>query len=226
MQKHRRSNSPVNQAPESKKITKSNPGVMPQASKSRNPVSKPPEPDELTVRLRMGAKRALKANFPKRKEWFLRRLVDEALSLRGEEKPFLPAKDNYQTTDEPIHGVQPFQIVRIDHSLADLEIVDLETDNSLGPVWLSFAVDAESGRWVGLYVSFRPPSYKSCMMVLRDITGRFDRSPDMIVVDDGKEFHSSSFVHFCRIFGIKLRYRRQARCRFAADTERLEVPNA
>jgi len=72
---------------------------MPQASKSRNPVSKPPEPDELTVRLRMGAKRALKANFPKRKEWFLRRLVDEALSLRGEEKPFLPAKDNYQTTD-------------------------------------------------------------------------------------------------------------------------------
>lgn len=127
----------------------------------------------------------------------------------------------YLKADEPIHGVRPFQIVHIDHTEVELEILDPETGKSLWRVWLSLAIDAESRRMVGFYLSFNPPSYRSCMMILRDIVRRFGRLPDMIVVDNGKEFHSKDFTRFCLLFGIKLRYRPAAKARFGAVIERL-----
>lgn len=127
----------------------------------------------------------------------------------------------YLKADEPIHGVRPFQIVHIDHTEVELELIDPESGKSLGRPWLSLAIDAESRRAIAFHLSFRSPSYRSCMMILRDMVRRFKRLPYMIVVDNGKEFHSHSFIRFCLLYGIKLRYRPPAKARFGSVIERL-----
>ncbi len=95
----------------------------------------------------------------------------------------------YLKLNEPIHGVRPFQYVHIDHTPLEILLCSPKSKKSLGKAWLSLAVDAESRKVVGFYLSFEAPSYRSCMMVLRDIVRRHGRMPDMIVVDNGKEFN-------------------------------------
>ena len=97
----------------------------------------------------------------------------------------------------------------------------LTSKKSLGKAWLSLAIDAESRRVVGFYLSFEPPSYRSCMMVLRDIVRRNGRMPDMIVVDNGKEFKSREFKRVCKLYGCSIRYRPAGQPRHGSVMERL-----
>src|SRR5690606_29831097 len=84
----------------------------------------------------------------------------------------------------PIHGSRAFQYVHMDHTLLDVSLQDRETGRSLGRPWLSLAVCAYSRRELGRYLSFDPPSYRSNMMLLRDIVRRHQRLPQFIVVDN------------------------------------------
>src|SRR6202035_1147849 len=63
----------------------------------------------------------------------------------------------------------------------------------LGRPWATFATDAYSRRLLGCYLTFDPPSYRSCMMVLRACVRRHQRFPQSIVVDGGPEFQSTYF---------------------------------
>jgi putative transposase len=126
----------------------------------------------------------------------------------------------YLKLEEHVHGVRPFQIVHIDHTPLDL-LIKLPKSNIKLKAYLSLAIDAESRRVVGFYLSFEPPSYKSCMMVLRDIVRRHGRMPEMIIVDNGKEFHSRAFKRVVRAYGGHLRYRPSAKPRHGSVLERL-----
>jgi putative transposase len=97
----------------------------------------------------------------------------------------------YLRLSEPAHGVRPFQYVHIDHTQLDVLLVGAESRKVLGKPWLTLAVDAESRDISGFYLSFEPPSYRSCMMVLRDLVRRHGQMPAMLVLDNGKEFHSA-----------------------------------
>jgi putative transposase len=112
----------------------------------------------------------------------------------------------YLDRDDKIHGVRPFQYVHIDHTVSDVELIAPD-GTKLGRPILSLAVDADSRVILGFHLSFQPPSYVSCMMVLRDIARRHGRMPETIVVDNGKEFHSYAFKRFGRLYRINLRYR-------------------
>ncbi len=46
------------------------------------------------------------------------------------------------------------------------------------------------------YLTFDPPSYRSTMMVLRECVKKYARLPQIMVVDGGKEFHSTYFDHY------------------------------
>ncbi|WP_291271448.1 DDE-type integrase/transposase/recombinase [Geothrix sp.] len=128
---------------------------------------------------------------------------------------------HYLDLHESIHGVRPFQVVHIDHTELQIELTIPGSKESFGRVWLSLAMDAESRAMVGFYLSFESPSYRSCMMVLRDIVRRHGRMPEMLVLDNGKEFHSRAMRRVCLLYGTTLRYRPASKARFGGVLERL-----
>lgn len=100
----------------------------------------------------------------------------------------------------PHHGDRPFEAAHIDHTKLDIELVSSITGENLGRPYLTFMVDAYSRRILAFYLTFDPPSYRSCMMVMRECVRRFNRLPETIIVDGGKEFHSTYFESFLAIY--------------------------
>jgi len=88
------------------------------------------------------------------------------------------------------HGDRPFEIGHIDHSPLDLELVCSQTGEVLGRPWLTLTTDAYSRRFLAIHLTFDPPSYRSCMMVMRECVARHHRLPQTIAVDGGKEFQT------------------------------------
>lgn len=121
----------------------------------------------------------------------------------------------------PVHGVRALEVVHIDHTELDIVLICPRTAKVLGRVWLTLAIDASTRRVVGFYISFSSPSYVSVMMVLRDMVRRCGHLPAVIVVDNGKEFHSKSFRLFAKIYSIKVKYRPAAQARFGSVMERV-----
>jgi putative transposase len=127
----------------------------------------------------------------------------------------------YLDATAPIHGVRPFQIVHIDHTPLELLIHNLEYKEIATTVWLSLAIDANSRAIVGFFLSTQHPSYRSCMMVLRDIVRRHGRMPDCIVVDNGPDFQSNDFKRVCQTFECNIKYRPRGQPRFGTVIERV-----
>ena len=98
----------------------------------------------------------------------------------------------------PRHGDRPFEIGHIDHTLLDIELVCSQTGSNLGRPWGTFLSDAFSRRLLAVTLSFDPPSYRSCMTVLRECVQRHARFPQIIVVDGGREFESVYFENSWR----------------------------
>ena len=123
--------------------------------------------------------------------------------------------------DTPAHGNRPFQYVHIDHTQLDIEVISSRTGKPLGRPWLTLAVDAWSRRIVAFYLTFDGPSYTSVMMIVRDMVRRFNRLPEFIIVDNGRDFMSDAFASFLRAMGTHLRFRPKGRPRHGAVLERM-----
>jgi len=121
----------------------------------------------------------------------------------------------------PRHGDRPFEIGHIDHTELDIELRCATTDRNLGRPWMTILVDAWSRRILAVYLSFDPPSYRSCMMVLRDCVRRHARLPQVIVVDGGREFESTYFETLLARYELTKKTRPPAKSRFGSVVERL-----
>lgn len=124
-----------------------------------------------------------------------------------------------QTT--PRHGERPFHIVHIDHTELDAELVCSLTGHRLGRPWATFLTDAFSRRLLAVYVTFDPPSYRSCMMAVRECVRRFGRLPQIIVVDGGLEFSGVYFETLLARYECTKKTRPPAAARFGSVCERL-----
>ena len=119
------------------------------------------------------------------------------------------------------HGQRPFDSIHIDHTQADLFL-------SLGGfvftrierVWLTIAHCEWSCMPVGYATSFDPPSYVSCMMVLRDVVRRHNRLPRVVVVDGAGEFRSIAFDQLLAAHVVEKRQRPPGEPRYGARCER------
>lgn len=125
------------------------------------------------------------------------------------------------TLTTPRHGERPFQIAHLDHTELDAELVCSVTGQPLGRPWATFMTDAYSRRVLALYLTFDPPSYRSCMMVLREGVRRFNRLPQTIVVDGGAEFGSIYFESLLARYECTKKTRPAAHARFGSVCERL-----
>jgi putative transposase len=121
----------------------------------------------------------------------------------------------------PRHGDRPLAIVHIDHTPLDIELRSSFTDKLLGKPWATMLTDAYSRRLLACYLTFDPPSYRSAMMGLRILVQRFGRFPQAVVVDGGREFHSTYFDMLLARYHCTKKTRPWAKPRFGSVIERL-----
>src|ERR1017187_9125448 len=93
----------------------------------------------------------------------------------------------------PRHGDRPFEIGHIDHTELDVEVISGHTGQVLGRPWMTLLIDAFSRRVLAFHLTFDAPSYRSCMMILRECVRRHRRLPQIVVLDGGREFDSVYF---------------------------------
>lgn len=125
------------------------------------------------------------------------------------------------TATLPRHGDRPFEIVHMDHTELDVQLVDSRTRQSFGRPWATFLTDAFSRRLLAVYLTFDEPSYRSCMMALRECVHRHNRFPELIVVDWGPEFESIYFETLLARYECSKASRPKAKPRFGSVIERL-----
>jgi len=121
----------------------------------------------------------------------------------------------------PRHGDRPFEIAHIDHTQADVWALCSQTGRPLGRPWISLLTDAFSRRILALYLTFDPPSYRSCMMILRECVRRHSRLPQILVMDGGKEFESIYFETLLARCEVTKKTRPPAKARFGSTCERI-----
>lgn len=121
----------------------------------------------------------------------------------------------------PRHGDRPFEIGHIDHTELDVEVVCANTGRCLGRPWMSILIDAFSRRCLAVHLSFDPPSYRSCMMLLRECVRRHGRFPQTVIVDGGAEFHGTYFETLLARYECVKKMRPPAKARFGSICERI-----
>jgi transposase InsO family protein len=132
-------------------------------------------------------------------------------------------EDFYWELDQktPRHGDRPWEICHIDHTELDIECKCSRTGQNLGRPWLTLLTDAYSRRILAIYLTFDPPSYRSCMMILRQCVKLHGRFPQIVVVDGGKEFRSIYFDTLLARYECMQKTRPPAKARFGSVCERL-----
>lgn len=131
---------------------------------------------------------------------------------------------------------RPLDVVQIDHTKADVFVVDEETRRPLGRPWLTLAMDVFSRMVTGFYLTMDAPSRLSTSLCL--LHSVFDKSawlrereiaepwpvaglPGMLHVDNGPDFRSRAFKRGCQDAGIAIEWRPPGQPRFGGHIERL-----
>lgn len=123
--------------------------------------------------------------------------------------------------DTPRHGDRPFDIVHIDHTQLDIELVDKRYGEKTTRPWLSIMIDANTRFILAFYLTFDPPSHRSCMMLIRECVRKHGRVPRVVIVDGGSEFKSVYFETLLANLSIMKKTRPAAKARFGSVMERV-----
>lgn len=134
-----------------------------------------------------------------------------------------PFKNYYRSGEKTIsrHGDYAWAMGHLDHLEVDLQLLDSRTRKPLGKCWLTLLILAYPRRIAAFYLSFDPPSYRSCMMVLRLCVKRHNRLPTAITVDGGPEFRSLYFEQLLALNRVRKHRRPTAEPRYGSPLERL-----
>lgn len=133
------------------------------------------------------------------------------------QKAAIPLTYDYE---HPVHGVLPHEVCYCDHTILNVFLKGSVIED-LGKPTITLMVDGALSMARGFYLSYRPASTISVLMCLRDYVRRNRRLPRVLVLDNGKEFHSHELLAFCSMFGISIRWRRRSRPRDSSIVERM-----
>ncbi|MEI8703171.1 helix-turn-helix domain-containing protein [Mesorhizobium sp. ISC15] len=131
---------------------------------------------------------------------------------------------------------RPLEVVQIDHTKADVFVVDEETRQPIGRPWLTLAMDICSRMVTGFYLTMDAPSRLSTSLCL--LHSVFDKSvwlrereirepwpvaglPTTVHVDNGSDFRSRAFKRGCVDAGMAIEWRPPGEPRFGGHIERL-----
>ncbi|AEI82033.1 TniA-like transposition protein (plasmid) [Cupriavidus necator N-1] len=130
----------------------------------------------------------------------------------------------------------PMDIVQVDHTLADVIVVDELYRRPIGRPWLSLAVDVATRCVVGVYVGMdRPNAATVALLLTRVVLPKLSwlaslevsadwpmhGIPKVLHLDNAAEFKSRALRSGCSQYGVELMYRPAGRPYFGGHIERL-----
>jgi putative transposase len=130
----------------------------------------------------------------------------------------------------------PLQIVQVDHTKVDVFVVDEQHRLPLQRPWLTLLVDVVTRMITGYHLSFEAPSSISVALALQhsvlpkeewlrehDIAAPWPVHglPEILHMDNAKEFHAEALKHGAEEYGIRLFYRPPATPHYGGHIERL-----
>lgn len=163
-----------------------------------------------------------KGTAPMSKTTFYKRIKEqEDIKKReGRRKAYqqaaIPLTHDY---DHPVHGVLPHEVAYCDHTPLNILTKGQRMPN-LGKPTMTLITDGAVSTTRALALLYRPPSTVSVLMALRDYVRRWGCLPRVLVLDNGKEFHSNMLESVCELFGIEIRWRRRSKPRDSTLVER------
>jgi putative transposase len=128
----------------------------------------------------------------------------------------------YWRLDEetPRHGERPFDIAHIDHTQLDIQLGDRLFGIVYERPWLSIMLDAYSRKVLAFWISFDPPSYVSCMMLIKRCVQQHGRVPRVMVFDGGSEFDGVYLETLLSFLKTTKKSRAKSKARFGSVLER------
>lgn len=157
---------------------------------------------------------------------------DRALAREGRDaatRRFRKVLQNMITT-------APLERTEIDHTKANVMVIDDETSLPLGRPWVTACLDIKTRCVLGVHVGFEPPSFASVSQCLRHAllpkshlheqfpSIKHDWEPygrmQTLVVDNGLEFHGSGLEALCYSLGITVLYAPRKKSWFKGSIER------
>jgi putative transposase len=147
----------------------------------------------------------------------------EQTLVREGSRAAYPFKEYVREQEKTIsrHGDYAWAMAHLDHTELDLILCDSRTGQVLGKCWLTLLILSQPRRIAAFYLTFDPPSYRSCMMVLRLCVKRYGRLPTAITVDGGPEFRSTYFEQLLALYRVRKHQRPRAEPRYGSPQERL-----
>ena len=132
-------------------------------------------------------------------------------------------KDYFHESEKTVsrHGGYAWAMAHLDHTELNLVLCDSRTGQPLGKCWLTLLILSHPRRIAAFYLTFDPPSYRSCLAVLRLCVKRYGRLPTAITVDGGPEFHSVYFEQLLALYRVRKHQRPAAEPRFGSPQARL-----
>ena len=128
------------------------------------------------------------------------------------------ARHKYRKSIGSTHAEKPLSVVEVDHTRLDVICVDEHTGLPIDRPWLTVIIDVHSKCILGFHLGYEPPSHSSVAAALKhaimpknmhgSIGGNWSMHgiPELMVVDNGLEFHGNALKATCSDIGINLSY--------------------
>jgi putative transposase len=146
------------------------------------------------------------------------------------------ARSRYRVVGTGLRPRLPLELVQVDHTLADVIVVDELERQPIGRPWLTVVIDVATRVVMGFHLSLDSPSSTSVALAVSHAVLRkhaylhsldvheawpVHGIPTMIHLDNAKEFHSQALARGSREHGIELSYRPPGLPHFGGHIERL-----
>ncbi len=164
----------------------------------------------------------------------LRQLRQEPENFTGEARQALRERRRLMRSSFAVEA--PLNVVQIDHTVADVFIVDPVTRQCIGRPTLTIAIDVATRCVLGHCLSLEAPSALLVALCLEQavfpkeewvaaqglaIQYPMHGLPKALHCDNGEEFHSAAFRRGCDLYNIDTIYRPPSTPRFGGHVERL-----
>jgi putative transposase len=180
--------------------------------------------------------RALGLLSPSQKAVRFRLAARSAAEITARREGRKAARDRFGPVTGSIDAPWPLSLVQIDHTLVDVIVVDSVTREPIQRPWLTLAIDVNSRCVPGFYLSLEPPSATSVALCITHavlpkegwlaslgVEQRWPISgcPEVLHLDNAREFHSEALRRGCEQYQISLQYRPVATPHYGGHIERL-----
>lgn len=162
-------------------------------------------------------------------------VVDKRISMKKREgkkavHPLHPIKGEFPD------GNYPLEVIQIDHTRVDIELVDSKHREVIGRPWITLAIDVYSRMIAGFYISFDTPGYfgtgqclANAILPKDEILAKYgiqtkwplEGFPSMIHMDNAREFRGKDIEMVCKEYNMTAVWRPVGRPNFGGHIERL-----